>query len=198
MKTINYLLIAVLVIFVPAIYAYPPAVGILGNARDCLVCHINNGPWQDDAYSIIDILDKDTEASQKQQDGSFKLSVKRNESKTFLTVIGRAQEDNLSAPYRNAWIYIDPSMIGENSIFKFPEGWEINLPMACRLTGDKLEKYGQAKITVLPFTIRASEDALDAEIVLQVMLTKGETVKGKAKEGMEGSYFTRKVILKIK
>ena len=29
--------------------AYPPAVGIVGESRDCLSCHQNNGPWADDA-----------------------------------------------------------------------------------------------------------------------------------------------------
>ena len=37
----------------------------------------------------------------------------------------------------------------------------------------------------------------DAELTLQVMLTKGESVKGKAKEGMMGSYFERNVRLKV-
>ena len=32
---------------------------------------------------------------------------------------------------------------------------------------------------------------------LQVMLTKGESVKGNAQKGMLGSYFEKKVILKV-
>ena len=46
-------------------YAYPPAVGILSNAKNCLVCHANNGPWKDDDKTIIDILDKETRKSFK-------------------------------------------------------------------------------------------------------------------------------------
>ena len=38
-------------------YAYPPGVGILSDARNCLSCHVNNGPWNDDKNLIIDILD---------------------------------------------------------------------------------------------------------------------------------------------
>ena len=41
------------------------------------------------------------------------------------------------------------------------------------------------------------DDAQDAELKLQVMLTKGESVKGKAKEGMMGNYFERLVRLKV-
>lgn len=73
----------------------------------------------------------------------------------------------------------------------------MNLPMACRIVGDKLEGYGGAKITVLPMSIRPGDDAQDAELMLQVMLTKGESVKGKAKEGMVGNYFEKIVHLKV-
>ena len=40
--------------------AYPPAVGILGNSKTCLSCHVNNGPWTDEAKTLIDILDKES------------------------------------------------------------------------------------------------------------------------------------------
>jgi hypothetical protein len=46
-------------------------------------------------------------------------------------------------------------------------------------------------------SIRPSDAAQDAELTLQVMLTKGESVKGQPKEGMVGSYFERKVKLKV-
>jgi hypothetical protein len=46
-------------------------------------------------------------------------------------------------------------------------------------------------------TLRPGDDARDAEIELQVMLTRGESVKGKPQEGMIGSYFERKVRLKV-
>ena len=36
-----------------------------------------------------------------------------------------------------------------------------------------------------------------AYLILQVMLTKGESVKGKAKEGIKSSYFERKIKLKV-
>jgi hypothetical protein len=69
--------------------------------------------------------------------------------------------------------------------------------MACRLVGDASKTYPGAQITVLPMTVRPGDDAQDAEIELQVMLTKGESVKGKPKEGMLGSYFVRKVRLTV-
>lgn len=70
--------------------------------------------------------------------------------------------------------------------------------MACRIVGDKLEGFDGAKITVLPMTIRPTDAAQDAEVILLVMLTKGESVKGKPREGLIGNYFERKVKLKVK
>jgi hypothetical protein len=46
-------------------------------------------------------------------------------------------------------------------------------------------------------SVRPGDDAQDADLQLQVMLTKGESVKGKAKEGMKGNYFERIVRLKV-
>ena len=178
-------------------FAYPPAVGILGKAKDCLACHVNNGPWNDDVKTIIDIIDRETKKSFKQPDGSFLIEVKRGEVKTLLTVIGRTKEDTEKAPYRNAWLYVDPKTIESSSLSKFAPGWDVNLPGSCRIVGDKLEGYEGAKITILPMSIRATDSAQDAEITLQVMLTRGESVKGKPKEGMTGSYFERRVRLKV-
>ncbi len=181
----------------PQAHAYPPAVGILSNKKNCLECHANNGPWKDDQRTVIDILDKDTMKSLKQADGSFLIETKRGASKTLLTVIGRAKGDTAEAPYRNAWLYIDPKTIGSASLSKFAPGWDVNLPMSCRIVGDTLDRYEGATLTVLPMTIRPTDAAQDAELALQVMLTKGESVKAKRKGGMSGSYFERKVKLKV-
>lgn len=177
--------------------SYPPAVGIVGKAKNCLVCHVNNGPWQDEENTIIDILDKETKKSLVQTDGSYLIEVQRGKIKTVLTVIGRKKGDKAEAPYRNAWLYVDPQRIKSNSLSKFAPGWSVNLPMSCRIIGDKLEGFEEAIITALPMSIRPGDDAQDAELELQVMLTKGESVKGKAKEGMKGNYFERIVRLKV-
>ncbi len=50
---------------------------------------------------------------------------------------------------------------------------------------------------MLPMTIHPLDDARDADLQLQVMLTKGESVKGDAKVGMLGNYFERKVRLMV-
>lgn len=181
----------------PKASAYPPAVGILGKSKNCLRCHANNGPWKDDEKTIIDILDQKTKKSFKQSDGTFLIRVKRGEIQTVFTVIGRAKGDTVEAPYRNAWLYVAPKTIQSTSLSKFAPGWEVNLPMACRIVGDKLEKYRDAKITVLPMSVRPTDATRDSELTLQVMLTKGESVKGKAKKGMMGSYFERKVTFKV-
>ncbi|MDZ4809751.1 MAG: hypothetical protein SGI96_16000 [Bacteroidota bacterium] len=179
-------------------YAYPPAVGILSHSKNCLSCHNNNGQWKDDDKTIIDILDNENKKSFRQPDGSFLIEVNRYEQKTVLTVIGRKKDKSISVPYRNAWLYIDPAIIGINSLSKFAPGWDVNLPMSCRLVGDKLPGYDDADITSLPMTIQPLSSSRDAEIQLQVMLTKGESVKGKAQEGMTGNYFERKVKLSVK
>lgn len=177
--------------------AYPPAVGILGNATSCMTCHVDNGPWTDASRTIVDVLDKDTMKSLRQSDGSFLATVKRGLPRTLLTVIGRAKGDTAESPYRNAWLYLDPSSIGGSSLSKFAPGWDVNLPMACRVVGDKLDQYDGALLTVLPMTIRPTDAARDAELELQVMLTRGESVKGNPKEGMLGNYLERKLRLKV-
>ncbi len=181
-----------------AAYAYPPGVGILSSSKNCMSCHANNGPWKDDDKLIIDVLDMETKKSLKQPDGTFLIEAKRWEQKTVLTVIGWIKEKPEPAPYRNGWIYIDPTTIGTQSLSKFAPNWDVNLPMSCRVVGDKLPGYENADITSLPMTVQPLSNAKDAELQLQVMLTKGESVKGNAKDGMLGNYFERKVMLKIK
>lgn len=71
-----------------AAHAYPPAVGILSNSKNCMSCHTSNGPWKEEDKLIIDILDLETKKSLKQADGSFLIEAKRWEQKKVLTVIG--------------------------------------------------------------------------------------------------------------
>lgn len=179
------------------VLAYPPAVGIVGKSKNCLSCHISNGPWKDDDKNIIDILDKKSKKSFKQSDGSFLIEVKRGEKKTVLTVIGRLKEDKDEAPYRNAWLYVDPETIKSSSLSKFAPGWDVNLPMSCRIVGDKLDRFENATITVLPMTIKPTDAARDTNMQLQVMLTRGESVKGKPKDGVISNYFERKIRLMV-
>jgi hypothetical protein len=181
-----------------AAYAYPPAVGILSNSKNCMSCHTSNGPWNEEDRLVIDIVDMETKKSFKQDDGSFLIEAKRWEQKTVLTVIGQKSGKSQIKPYRNAWLYIDPATIGTHSLSKFAPDWDVNLPMACRVVGDKLPGYEDAAITSLPMTIQPLTNAKNAELQLQVMLTKGESVKGKAQEGMIGNYYERKVILTVK
>jgi hypothetical protein len=185
------------IIPVAALLSYPPAVGILGKSKSCMSCHVNNGPWSDEQKTIIDILDKETGKSLRQPDGTFLIEVKRGTQKTLLTVIGRSKDDTALLPYRNAWLYIDPTMIESSSLSKFAPGWDVNLPMSCRLVGDTAPGYEEANITALPMTIQPRDDAKDAELELQVMLTRGESIKGNPKKGMEGNYFERKVRLVV-
>jgi hypothetical protein len=201
MKTRNFLSVTFILIVTAGLFhsafSYPPAVGLLGNAKSCMSCHVNNGPWTDEENTIIDILDKETMKSLRQADGTFLLEVQRGKQKTVLTVIGRTKDDSEPSPYRNAWIYVDPARIGTNSLSKFAPGWGVNLQMSCRVVGDKLNGFEDAQITVLPMTVQPFDDANDSELQLQVMLTKGESVKGDAKSGMLGNYIEREVFLKV-
>jgi hypothetical protein len=189
--TVVWLAFAVLAV------AYPPAVGILGKSQNCLSCHVSNGMWQDGPQLVIDIVDKATGKSLKQPDGSFLLSVKRGQIATISTVIGYQTVDTALLPTRNAWLYIDGTRIASSSLSKFPTGWEVNLPMACRLVGDKYESMPDAHLTVLPMSVRATDGAVSAVVTLQVMLTKGESVKGDARAGMIGNYFERTVRMEV-
>lgn len=175
--------------------AYPPAVGILGKSPACTTCHVSNGPWTDETRTIIDIVDGNTKQSLRSEDGSFLIEVQRGDTRTILTVIGCTKE--CAAPLRNGWLYVDPQQIATSGLSKFAPGWDVNLPMACRIVGDKLDAYPDAHITVLPMTVRPMDAARNAALELQVMLTKGESVKGKAKEGLVSNYFVRTVNLKV-
>jgi len=177
--------------------AYPPAVGILGSSKNCTSCHVDNGPWKDDGTVIIDVVDKQTKQSLRQPDGTFLIKAKRGEQITLLTVIGSMRKEQTEVPTRNAWIYVDPKVIGSSALSSFAPGWNINLPMACRVVGDKWDESADADYTVLPMSLRPTDAAQDASVVLQVMLTKGASVKGKPKEGLIGNYFERTVKLKI-
>ena len=177
-------------------YAYPPGVGILSKSRNCLACHANNGPWTDGGKTVVDIIESDSRKSFRQGDGSFLIQIKRHEPLTVRTVIGY-KKDGTSAPFRNGWIYVDPTTIESSSLSKFAPGWDVNLQASCRLVGDRLEGLEDYDITVLPMTIRPLDSARDAQILLQGMLTRGESVKGKAKEGMTGTYFERMVRIKV-
>lgn len=176
--------------------AYPPGVGILAKNRSCLSCHVSNGPWSDEMRTIIDILDAKTRKSLRAPDGCFVVEVPRGETRTLLTVIGRRKGD-ATPPRRNAWLYVDPTQIDSSSLSKFAPGWDANLPMSCRIVGDKIEGQEDAQLTVLPMTVRPTDAARDAELELQVMLTAGEAVKGREKEGLIANYSLRRVLLKV-
>jgi len=194
-KVIQY--IAILMGMVSSAAAFPPAVGILGKAQSCLACHVDNGLWLDGADLIIDIVEKGTGRSLRQPDGTFKLSVKRGEPATVMTIIGYRNSVNEPVPYRNAWLYVAPETIGDSALSKFLPGWEVNLPMACRIVGDKSDLYPNANLTALPMTICPGDAARNGRVTLQVMLTRGESVKGKPKEGMLGSYFEKTLTLEV-
>lgn len=199
MKKLLVLMITALVVsgFTMSTQEYPPGVGVLTNSRSCVSCHANNGPWNSDDRTIIDLLDGETKASLRQADGSFALEVPRGQRRTVLTVIGRPKSDTLPVPYRNGWTYIDPQRIGTGSISKFAPGWAVDLQMACRLVGDQLPGFEDANITVLPMTVMPLDDAHDTEVELQLMLTSGDSGKGAAMHNMQSNYFVRTVDLKV-
>ena len=187
-----------LAVLVPAaVSAYPPAVGIIGQSRSCTDCHANNGPWKDETTTIVDILDATTRRSLLQPDGRFLLAVERGESRMVITVIGRKAGDKLSPPIRNAWLYVDPSQLGTRALSKFAPGWDVNLPMSCRIVGDAVPEYPGAAVTALPMTVRAGDAARNAELELQLMLTGGEPAKGTPDTWLRANYLIRKLALEV-
>lgn len=183
---------------IPALaVGYPPAVGILGDKSACTDCHASNGIWRDEARTIIDILDAETRSSLRQPDGRFLIAVERGNTRTVLTVIGRAAGDTLPPPVRNAWLYVDPLQLDTRALSKFAPGWDVNLPMSCRIVGDKVPEYPGAAVTALPMTVRPGDAARDAELELQVMLTSGEPAKGNPDTWLSANYLVRAVMLTV-
>jgi hypothetical protein len=193
----THVVAVVFLLTLPSAQAYPPAVGILGGSRSCVSCHVSNGPWVDERRTLVDILDAKTKTSLKQGDGSFLIEVGRGQTRTVLTVIGRAKGEP-SPPRRNGWLYVDPTQLKSSALSKFAPGWDVNLPMSCRIVGDAIEGYEGAYVTVLPMTVRPNDAARDTELELQVMLTAGESVKAKAKEGLVSNHLVRRVLLRVR
>jgi len=177
--------------------AYPPAVGIVGDHRSCTSCHASNGPWKDESSTVVDILDATSRRSLRQPDGSFVIEVERGQAATVITVIGRRKGDTAPAPLRNAWLYVDPTTLATRALSKFAPGWDVNLPMSCRVVGDVVPEHAGAAVTALPMTIRPGDAARDAELELQVMLTGGESGKGQPDAWLNSNYLVREVILKV-
>lgn len=191
-------LLVIATIMSPAIAsAYPPAVGIIGTSRSCTSCHVSNGPWTDESATIVDILDGATRRSLRQPDGRFLLEVERGRTATVITIIGRKADDIAPPPMRNAWLYVDPTQLETGALSKFAPGWDVNLPMACRIVGDEIPEYPDAAITALPMKIRPGDAARDAEVELQVMLTTGESTKGNPDTWLESNYLIRKLTLRV-
>ena len=191
------LIVAIILIIPLTSLAYPPAVGILGNNRNCLKCHANNGPWTDEARTILDIIDATSGKSLRMPEGEFLIEVERGGTRTVITQIGRKAGDPVPPPIRNAWLYVDPEQIETGSLSKFAPGWTVNLPMAWRIVGDEVDQYPGAAITALPMTIRPGDAARDAELELQVMLTAGDSAKGKPNDWLKANYLFRKVRLRV-
>ena len=177
--------------------AYLPAVGILGKSRSCTTCHASIGPWQDEDKTIVDVLDAATHRSLRQADGRFLLHVERGRTATVLTVIGRAQCDTVAPPTRNAWLYVGPAQLETEALSKFAPGWNVNLPMSCRIVGDAVAEFPGGAVTALPMAVRPGDAARDAELELQVMLTSGGIGKGKPDEWLRANYLGRKLSLVV-
>ncbi len=69
--------------------------------------------------------------------------------------------------------------------------------MSCRVVGDKVPEYPGAAATAAPMTVRPGDAARDAELELQIMLTKGESAKGNPNAWLKANYLVRKLTLKV-
>lgn len=144
--------------------------------------------------AIVDMIDKATGKSLRQNDGSFLVEVRRNEPKAILTVLGRRAGDETESPTRNGWLYVD---LNSPTLTKFPPGWQTNVQYGCRVVGDTMTGFEDARVTVSTMTIAADDKARNGELTLQAMVTRGSGVKGKPREGLTANYFERKLKLKI-
>jgi len=114
-----------------------------------------------------------------------------------ITIIGRKADDVATPPMRNAWLYVDPTQLDTGALSKFAPGWDVNLPMACRIVGDDVPEYPDAAVTALPMTVRPGDAARNAELELQIMLTTGESAKGNPDSWLLSNYLVRKLALKV-
>lgn len=131
MRSCTSLTLLALAVATPAL-AYPPGVGVLTNKRNCVACHPPNGPWSDEAKTIVDVLDAETKKSLKTPGGEFTIEVRRNQTRTVLTVIGRVKGEP-KAPRRNGWLYVDPMQIDLPTLSKFaPVGRQPLCLVSCR------------------------------------------------------------------
>jgi hypothetical protein len=197
MRLSSFMLTLAVWLLPSAASAYPPAVGIVGQSRSCTECHASNGPWLDGEAAIVDVLAAGTRQSLRQPDGRFLLEVERGRTATVITVIGRQVGDSAPPPLRNAWLYVDPTRLETSALSKFAPGWDVNLPMSCRIVGDDVPEYPGATVTALPMTLRAGDAAAEAELELQVMLKSGESVKGEPNARLISNYLVRKLILRV-
>ena len=177
--------------------AYPPAVGILGSSRSSATCHACSGPWTDEFRTIVDILDGATRRSLRQPDGPFLHSVEHGKAAAVVTVVGRAQGDTIPPPTRNAWLYLDPTRLERKALSRFAPGWDVNLPMSCRIVGDPAPEYPGAAVTALPMTVMPGETAHDAELEIQILLTSGGPGKGNPDSWLRANYIVRKLSLRV-
>lgn len=191
-KRIFITIIATAFVFALArsIMSYPTA-PIVGRQTSCLNCHKNTGPWTDEAKTIIEMLDSQTGESLKQKDGSFLITVKRNEIKTVQVVFG-VTGDVEKAPECISWCFVDPIEQKQSSDAsnKFAPHWEVNAQYGGRFVGDKVKGYETHKIVASTMSLRPTEKAKDGKLVLQVLFPI-------AFRGLDGNYFEKQVTLKL-
>ena len=186
-----------LVILAQLAVASPPAVGIVSNSRSCISCHASTGPWTAGPDLVLDLIDKDTQQSLRQPDGSFLLTTKRGSAATAIAVIGYRGLTPEQSPHRNGWTFVDSTSIGTSSLSKFAPGLEISVPYGCKICGDSIAAYPGAVVTTAPISIRPTETAQNADVTFQTLMTSGEPVKGKPKSGLTSNYHARIVHLRV-
>lgn len=168
-----------------------PAASLEGRQANCLGCHVENDTWQDSSGIVIDIIDPATGTSYRQPDGSFAITVKRNTELRVKSVFGVSPGMQFP-PDTVGWLYVDPGELqnAPEAGLKFAPGWLVNRPFCGKRLVETVDGYIGNRLAAITMTLKPLENAQDAEIQLQVLF------KSNAR-GMEGSYYQKKVLLKV-
>ncbi len=191
-KRISGVLFALLILTGFSTTVYPwPAVPLEGRQKNCLSCHLNTCPWNEEEKIIIDIRDPKTGTSFHKQDGSFHVPVRKGEERRVLVVLG-VEPTYSWIPEWTAWLFVHPEALQKDpeSSLKFAPKWEVNRTYCGKRLGESVKGFEGKKVAAITMTLRPLKGAKDETVLLQVLFKSGDRT-------MVGNYYEREVHLQV-
>jgi hypothetical protein len=171
-----------------------PAAPLEGRQKNCLSCHLNTGPWDDEEKVIIEMRDPKTGTSFREGDGSFRIPVVSGGERRVQVVLG-VEPTYAWIPKLTGWLFVHPEALQKESESspKFAPKWEANRTYCGKRLGETVKGFEGKKVTAITMTIRPLkgakyETAKYETILLQVLFKSGDRTK-------VGNYYERKVHL---